>query len=57
MSARSAVGLDELKEAVMRCGMKKGDTHRPPVDYSPMIEQAITHISKVIQKKQLIYCD
>lgn len=53
MSARSAVGLDELKEAVMRCGMKKGDTHRPPVDYSPMIEQAITHISKVIQKKQL----
>lgn len=53
MSARSAVGLDELKEAVMRCGMKQGDTHRPPVDYSPMIEQAITHISKVIQKKQL----
>lgn len=53
MSARSAVGLDELKEAVMRCGVKQGEMHRSPVVYPSMIEEAITHISKVIQKKQL----
>lgn len=53
MSARSAIGLDELKEAVVRCGMKKSDSHIPLLTYQPMLEQAIMNISKVIQKETL----
>lgn len=53
MSARSAVGLEALKEAVMRCGAKQSAAQTKPITYQPQIEQAINEVSKVIRKKSL----
>ena len=49
MSARSQIGLNELKEAILRCREKQSDDYRIPVTYAPQIETALAHICDCIQ--------
>lgn len=49
MSARNSIGLEALKEAVMRCGRKKLDVSSVIVAYPEAIEDAITQICAVMK--------
>lgn len=53
MSARSAVGLEQLKEAVMSCGAKQLHDHPLIITYHPLIEQALAIICEHMQIHQL----
>lgn len=53
MSARSDIGLEELKDALASCQVKKQTKHTAKVRYNEAIESALIKIETVIKCKQL----